>query len=1255
MKMKKVLVTLLALAMAAQPLMSSVTVKAEETGYVTDAQLTAKDTEAPTKDEVVPNVNQYEYQKQELAAFCHFGPNTFNEIEWGESYGDRTPDDIFKLEDNFDAETLVKTLKEAGFQKLIVTAKHHDGFCIWNSEYTTYDVESTSYAEYNYDNMGGDVLSEVSAACTKYDMDMGLYLSPWDIHEPSYGYYDADGNPTTKDKDVLDYNDYYNNQLQEILGNDKYGNNGHFNEVWMDGAKGSGANAQDYDFVRWFNTIQENEGKAAGYDSDCMLFGAEAYTTVRWIGNESGYANEETWAKSKVNYDNNTIDSRSSGGYTIGYEDGNKWTVPEADARITSGWFWGNNKKTPKTVEALAEMYFRSVGHNSTLLLNVPPNNTGTVDQAILDRVTEFGENVRETFRTNMAKDATVSASAVRGNDIAYKPSNVLDGDDQTYWTVNDGTTSGTLLVDFGTTRTFDVVSIEEAIQFGQRIKEFKIEYHNGDGEWKTFDEGTTVGAKRLSRKSPVKADQLRITVKTSRDVPMISEVGVYKASAGFELAAAAPDGMDIIDINDTNFTFGTGWTAETGNQYLNNTNKWANPGTYFEVEFTGSKIYLIGTCDPNHGTADVLIDGTKVATIDTGASSRAVGQIIFESEDLTDGQHTLRLETKTKAIGIEGAYVIDNDGVGMIGIENAQYTMDEDSEIKVKLVRVGGTEGKVTVTLSPNPGSAIQDDYDTECITTVTFGEEETEKLVKVRTSRNTKNTGNQYFTIELSTDNKDVILGFYSVAKVNINDTEAYTTEKLQELVTECQAISFGEYTMESWAAFAVALDAAEGAYTPEEIQKVYQELLSAKEALVMDEAAGVFEFPTEQGKTSTLEAENATRLENTGNESQWYLQIGTAGWASGGKFLNCLNRGDKAYYEYNAPAAGTYRVVVTYRSGAASNYLAWSEENNKITAGTVSAGNTDASVTKTVEFEMNVTEAGVGTLIFAPTEADSPQIDKFDITRVSESAGDTVCDHTTTVTVNNREATCTEAAYTGDTVCTECGQVIQKGHSTTGALGHEYGAWKTTREATCTEQGTKEQVCARCGDMEAGIITVKEHVYGEWITVKEPTVDEEGQKEAMCEMCGDKKTESVPKLEEKPEGPEQSEEPEQPDEVDTAKAQEYYDKCLKTYVEGAYTVESWITYTKAMEALKAALADKTITAEDLQAAVDEVKSAVKALVVKQDVEDNGTNTDNKDKDDVKDSVQTGDTVSVIPWMILIAVAFMIFVKRLQFTPAP
>lgn len=918
-----------------------------DTGYVTESELSDNQTAAPAADDVVPDANQYQYQKEELSAFCHFGPNTFNEIEWGENYGNRAPSEIFTLREGFDAETLVSTLKEAGFQKLIVTAKHHDGFCIWNSQYTEYDVAAAGYKD--ADGNPGDVLAEISAACTKYDMDMGLYLSPWDINAESYGYYDANGNATTAENDVLDYNEYYNNQLKEILGNDeKYGNNGHFTEVWMDGAKGSGANAQEYDFELWFETIQSEEGIAAGkgYEADCMLFGAESYTTVRWIGNENGYANEETWAKSIVNKESNTIDSKSSGGYTIGYENGNQWTVPESDARITSGWFWGTTKNTPKSISDLGNMYFGSVGHNSVLLLNVPPNNQGTVDEAILERVKEFGQEVKDTFGVNLAANAEISATEVRGNDLAFKPSNVIDGDDATYWTTDDGTTTGSMILNLGSTKTFDVVSIEEAIQFGQRITSFKVEYRNGeDDSWKTFDEGTTIGSKRLSRKAPVKADAIKITVSTesevieNENVPMISEVGVYKASEGFELVSAAPDGMEVIDITDSAFTLTGNWTAETGTQFINGTNSWANGNTsgsvYAELSFTGSKVYLLGTLDPNHGEADIYIDGNKVATIDTGATSRALGQILYESETLADGDHTLKLiaTESGKAIGLEAAYVINNGGLGMIGFEKNAYTMDEDDTIYVKLLRIGGTAGEVSVTVTPNPGSAIQDDFDTENIVTVTFADGETEKEVPVITKRNTNETGEQYFTIELSSDNDKLILGMNEKAKITIIDADD------PEIANS----------------------------------RTYSEKYP-------------FEFPTEVNETVTLEAERMV-LENTGTGEQWPLQISESSWASNGKFVNAMNSGDRVILYYNAERTGTYTATLSLRSGDTKNGLIWDEENGKIVSGEASniGASDSAGATHTAVLTFEVEEAGPGVLTFTAPEYNAPQMDKFEITAV------------------------------------------------------------------------------------------------------------------------------------------------------------------------------------------------------------------------------------------------------------------------------
>lgn len=1010
---KKTLSMLMGLVLGVTTIFSSVgttgvTVYAAENG-VTDADCTDKDTAAPTPDDTVPDANQYKYQKDELAAFCHFGPNTFNELEWGfdqstqkKLYAGRTPDQIFTLESDFDAETLVTTLKNAGFKKLIVTAKHHDGFCIWNSAYTDYDIASTSYK-----NGEGDILAEISEACTAANMDMGLYLSPWDVAESTFG-----ANGGTIDNA---YNEYYNNQLEEILSNPKYGNKGHFVEVWMDGANGYNNVPQTYNFEKWFATIQKYEGKEAGYKADCMLFGAGTHTTVRWIGNENGFADDTTWAKSRIS--NGQIyndESQRAGdykgdptdGYSNGYEDGNHWTVPEADARITSGWFWGTQKNTPRTLTNLAEMYFRSVGHNATLLLNVPPNNEGKVDQAILDRVVEFGQNVQDTFRTNLVKanGTTITASNVRGNDIDFKPGNAVDDDDATYWTTDNGTTSGSLTIKWDSAKRFDVVSIEEAIQNGQHINNYKVEYkENDNASWQTMESGVTVGSKRLIRTSPISATQVKITVGTSTGkVPQLSEVGVYKASKGFQLSGAAPDGMESTSVNDTKkFTFSdSGWNPQTGTTYINGQNTWSNKaGAEFTYTFDGTKVYLMGTKDPNHGQADVYIDDmdTPVATIDTHDTARSTGAKIFESADLKNGHHTLKLVAKTTAaIGVEAAYVINNGGKGMLEIENDSYTMNENSDLAVKIRRVGGTTGKITARLEPNPGSAIQKHFNTGLIPEVVFENGESEKVISPAAHANRVPTtdGDVYFTLELSSSSP--VIGLASSAKVTILDADAITRDSLNTLITESEGLKEHLYS-EGWTSFTAALSSAKTVAANEnatdtQIKNAYSTLYAAKEALVVRTQYTTddrFQFPWKTGTSATLEAEFATTITEACGDTQWRCEVNSENWASNGKYINSLNKtstgADSVAYAYNAPVAGTYKVTVTYRSGSDTNKLAWSEQDGKITAGQVATPNSkvnNALQAKTVEFNMVVTTAGAGTLVFTAPDGDSPQTDKFDI---------------------------------------------------------------------------------------------------------------------------------------------------------------------------------------------------------------------------------------------------------------------------------
>ena len=1011
MKKKQVVSLLLAATLMGSSVFSGIAtldVSAATKEGVTAEDLADNNTNAPEKDKVIPSANQYKYQKDELAAFCHFGMNTYTGSEWGN--GKEKPEQ-FALKNDFDAETMVKTLHEAGFKKLIVTAKHHDGFCIWPSKYTEHDSQKAGYS--------GDVLAEISTACTKYNMDMGLYLSPWDVNAKSYGYYDKDGKPLCDKNgkpldnksweevealDVDDYNEYYNNQLKEILGNKKYGNNGRFVEVWMDGAKGSGSAVQNYTFEKWFDTIQQYEGKKGEQKDDCLLFGAEAYTTVRWIGNENGYADSETWSKSNVDKKKNTIDSNTKDGYTKGFVDGNQWTVPEADARITSGWFWGESKKTPKDMKALSEMYFRSVGHNAPLLLNVPPNKEGKVDTAILNRVSEFGKAIKDTFKNNLAKDAKVTASTVRGNDKKFSPQNVLDGKDDTYWTVDDDKKTGTLTIDLGGLKTFDVVSVEESIEFGQRIGSYKIEYQTESGEWKKFDEGKTIGAKRLARKNAVKGKKVRITVtadeKAEHKVPMLSEIGVYKATDDMALGNGIPEGLTITD--DRQFT-ANGWTQETNEQFIEGTGMWCKPNAQAEVKFTGTKAWLVGTIDKSHGPADIYIDGQKVASINTNGATRKLGQRIFESETLENKEHTLKIVntgTGNQAIGIDALLSLNNGGKGMLDIEYPSYRVNEASKVPIKVKRVGGAKGEVKVTFQVNPGSAWQDHFNADGNMELVLKDGETEAEAYVTTKRVPAKTGDLSFTAELVNPTNKVLTGFNTPTRITIADSEEFDKSALLKKLDEVKKANYqeGNYTDASYKALQDAIQFAEKV-----VKKAKPSAQECAEAVGKLDAAvrslakratytekDPYQLPKRKGGKKNLEAEHFI-LDKGTSAADKYVRVQQDTTASNGAKIGWFEEGNKIKLPFYAAKEGTYTFKAKLQSGRNAdnpNALNWSGTN--VESGTLDVHNGDSNAYKEVEFDVEVTKAGAGELVFTADSKGSPNLDKFEVTAKEVAMG-------------------------------------------------------------------------------------------------------------------------------------------------------------------------------------------------------------------------------------------------------------------------
>ena len=941
--------------------------------------------DTPQQNAVRPNSAQYKYQKDELAAFCHFGPNTFNEIEWGEHYGNKAPSEIFTLTEDFDAENYVKTIKDAGFTRLVVTAKHHDGFCTWQSDLTEYDMGGVT----QYKGGKGDILAELSAACTKYDLDMGLYLSPWDIHDPSYGYSNGEdsGIGTSTDPKV-NYNFYYDGQLREILGNSKYGNKGKFVEVWMDGAKGSGANAQVYDFQRWYNTINELEGE------DCQIFQGGDFAGIRWIGNENGLAHDTTWGPCKTDASSdNGFNTNLSGGYSKGFPDGDKWLVPEADARITSGWFWGTAKNTPKTLTDLGNMYFQSVGHGAPLLLNVPPNNKGKLDPAIADRVREFGQNIKDSFKDDVTRAnksgraaATAEASSTWNDNEAYGASKVLDGKDDTYWCAKNAANQS-LTVKLPKPTTFDVVSIEEAIQNGQRISGFTVSYQTEEnGAWTDFGRGGTIGAKRLVRGTAVTATAVKVTFTTHNfgdenlSLPQISEMGLFKASRGFEKPAPLPEGM--VGIDNAEMTKTGNWNDEKIDGCFKGTSMWTTQsGATASFKFTGTKFAIVGTKDPNHGTFTVSIDGGAAQTINTHDSVRTVPALLFESDTLEAREHNV-VVTATGTVGIDAAAYLNNGSTGMFDFTETNVTMDEDSTHAFTIRRTGGSKGSVTLVVQPEPGSAIQDNFDTTP-QEVTFADGETEKQVNIKTRRVVTGSaadGDKQFSVSLAVKTGEgAVIGYHGVADVTITDLDA----ACNALIARAEALDTANFNADSVAELNAAIEAARNAADNGDVKGA--EVRKAMKALqaAMDNLS--FAFPATQGETVTIEAEHGTMHDDHSNDNGWPMEFMDFSGASGGRIVNAITNGDSISYRVSVKRAGTYSVTLTYSSGAASNAIKLSDDNGVFEAiDSVSAGHTNPNELKTATFNLVAKKAGTTTLtVGTPGNADAPRLDKFDIT--------------------------------------------------------------------------------------------------------------------------------------------------------------------------------------------------------------------------------------------------------------------------------
>ncbi|KAH7444367.1 hypothetical protein KP509_02G075700 [Ceratopteris richardii] len=436
----------------------------------------------------IPSSNQVTWQLSERALFFHFGMNTFTDSEWGSG---KTDPSVFDPQ-GLDVYQWVITAKRSGFSRIILTAKHHDGFCLWPSDFTNYSV---SYSPWR--NGSGDLVAELSAAAREAGLSFGIYLSPWDRHEACYG-------------DTLRYNEFYLALLRELLT--RYGP---IAEVWLDGAKGDDAPEMVYLFDAWFNMIRQLQPGA-------VIF-SDKGPDVRWVGNEYGVSGSTSWAM--VNSSNIVIGGDNDPVYSMeGDPYGINWVPAECDVSIRSGWFWHSNEK-PKSVNSLLEIFYESVGRNCVLLLNVPPNSTGLIAEEDVEVLLSFNEALHAIFSTNLATNASVEADSVRGVD--YAANEILNDNLSTYWAPESGKSTGYLEIDLGSPVTFNVIRIQEAVSMGQRIISHHVDYLK-NGEWVTVLNGTTIGFKKLGLFETIEAQILRLYIDESRSEPLIASFGLH-------------------------------------------------------------------------------------------------------------------------------------------------------------------------------------------------------------------------------------------------------------------------------------------------------------------------------------------------------------------------------------------------------------------------------------------------------------------------------------------------------------------------------------------------------------------------------------------------------------------------------------------------------------------------------------------------------------------------------------------------------
>ena len=448
---------------------------------------------APEPFGPVPSASQLAWQKMETNLFVHFGPNTFSGVEWGDG---TEPEDLFRPSE-LDCRQWASVARAGGFRGIILTAKHHDGFCLWPSATTSHTVAGSSWKEGK-----GDVLKELSQACREYGLSFGVYLSPWDRHHPAYG--------------TKDYNALYARALEEV-----HTGYGPVFEQWFDGAcgEGPGGKLQHYDWPLFHSAVLEHSPQA-------VMF-SDVGPGCRWVGNESGTAGETNWSRLDTEGFTPGLGAPPADTLQQGNIHGASWIPAEADVSIRPGWFWrASEDDKVKSVEELLDIYYRTVGRNALLLLNIPADDRGLLPAKDSAVVAAFYMRLEGIFSRNLADGATLRASASRGG--KFGPENLLSQDYDRFWAVPDRVLTPEVELRLPAPQTFNRILLQEYIPLGQRVASFTVEALL-DGRWHTIAEGTTIGYKRiLLTDAPVTTSRIRLRITQSLACPVLNRLGLY-------------------------------------------------------------------------------------------------------------------------------------------------------------------------------------------------------------------------------------------------------------------------------------------------------------------------------------------------------------------------------------------------------------------------------------------------------------------------------------------------------------------------------------------------------------------------------------------------------------------------------------------------------------------------------------------------------------------------------------------------------